>query len=269
MQSFALWSVLTFLLNATLFILVGLQLPVIVDGLAGEPTGQVIGYAALICAVVIGVRFVWSFTVPYLIRVIDRRPQQRARRSTAASRVISAWSGMRGAVSLAAALALPLQTDAGAALPGRDLILFITFALILVTVVGEGLTLPALIRRLGVIEDGSEEEREEVRARLVAARAALERIEELEAEEWTRDETIERVRNVYRFRQRRFKIRAGKIQDEDGLEERSLLYQRLMHEVFAAQRAALVELRNNRDISADVMRRVERELDLEETRLEV
>jgi CPA1 family monovalent cation:H+ antiporter len=176
---------------------------------------------------------------------------------------------MRGAVSLAAALALPLRTDAGAPLPGRELIQFITFALILVTVVGQGLTLPWLIRRLGVIEDGTEEEREEVRARLVIARAALERVDELEGEDWTRDGTVERVRRLYEFRQRRFKIRAGKIEDEGDLEGGSLLYQRLMHEVFAAQRRALVGLRNGQEISSEVMRRVEHELDLEESRLEV
>ena len=118
-------------------------------------------------------------------------------------------------------------------------------------------------------EDGAEEEGEELRARLVASRAALERLDELEVEDWTRDETIERVRGLYTFRQRRFKVRAGKIEDEDGIEERSLAYQRLMHEVYAAQRAALVELRNSGEISAEVMRRIERELDLEESRLEV
>ena len=176
---------------------------------------------------------------------------------------------MRGAVSLAAALALPLNTDAGAPLPGRELIQFITFALILVTVVGQGLTLPWLIRRLRVVDDGSEEEREELRARLTIARAALDRVGELETEDWTRDGTIERVRRLYEFRQRRFKIRAGKIEDEDGLEEGSLLYQRMMHEIYAAQRQALVGLRNSRQISSEVMRRVERELDLEESRLEV
>jgi CPA1 family monovalent cation:H+ antiporter len=103
----------------------------------------------------------------------------------------------------------------------------------------------------------------------VIARAALARVEELEGEDWTRDGTIERVRNLYEFRQRRFKIRAGKIEDEDGLEEGSQLYQRLMHEIYAAQRDALVGLRNRREISSDVMRRVERELDLEESRLEI
>src|SRR5206468_7946867 len=132
----------------------GMQLPGIVDALSGRSAGEVVGYSALVCAAVIGVRFVWLFTVPYLIRALDRRPAQRERRVGAAPRVVMAWSGMRGAVSLAAALALPFETDAGAPLPGRDLVLFITFALILVTVVGQGLTLPALIRRLGVHEDG-------------------------------------------------------------------------------------------------------------------
>jgi CPA1 family monovalent cation:H+ antiporter len=269
MQGVAMWSVLTFLLNATLFILIGLQLPVIVEGLAGRPAAEVIGYAAVVCAAVIAVRFLWNFLITFLIRAIDRRPSQVARRANWRIRVLGSWSGMRGAVSLAAALALPLHTDAGAALPGRALIQFITFALILVTVVGQGLTLPLLIRRLGVVEDRTEEEHEELRARLVIARAALDRVDELEGEAWTRDGTVERVRALYRFRQRRFKARAGKIEDADGIEEGSLAYQRMMHEIYAAQRRELVRLRNAREISADVMRRVERELDLEESRLEV
>jgi len=269
LQGFALWEILVFLLNATLFILVGLQLPVIVDGLHGRGAGEVIGYSALVCAAVIGARLLWVFTVPYVIRALDRRPEQRARRTSARQRIVAGWSGIRGAVSLAAALALPLRTDAGAPLPDRDLILFITFAVILVTLVGQGLTLPVLIRRLGVREDGAEEEAEELRARLVASRAALERLDELTSEDWTRDDTIERVRAQYQFRQRRFKVRAGKIEDEDGIEDRSIAYQRLMHEIYLVQRRALVELRNTGTISNDVMHRVERELDLEESRLEV
>ncbi len=140
------------------------------------------------------------------------------------------------------------------------------------TVVGQGLTLPWLIRRLGVVEDGTEEENEELRARLSIARAALDRIDELEEVDWTREQTIERTRQLYEFRRRRFKIRAGKMEDEDGdgaMEERSLAYQRLMHEIYAAQRGALVTLRNDGEISVEVMRRVEHEIDLEETRLEV
>ena len=269
LQALGTWEILTFLLNATLFILVGLQLPVVVDGLEGTPAAEVIGYAALVCATVIAVRFAWVFTVPYLIRALDRREGQRERRVSPAPRIVVAWSGMRGAVSLAAALALPLETDAGAALPDRDLILFITFALILVTVVGQGLTLPALIRRLGVLEDGAEEEAEETKARLVASRAALERLDQLEELDWTQNDSVERARGIYRFRQRRFGVRTGKVDDDDGIEDRSLAWQRMMHDVYDAQRHALVQLRNQGEISSDVMRRIERELDLEESRLEV
>ncbi|MQA75826.1 MAG: Na+/H+ antiporter [Solirubrobacterales bacterium] len=269
LQAFAVWEILVFLLNATLFILIGLQLPVIAAGLDAYTAGELIGYSALVCAIVIGTRFAWAFTMPYVVRALDRRPSQRARRAGARVRIVSAWSGMRGAVSLAAALALPFETDAGGPLPGRELILFITFALILVTVVGQGLTLPHLIRRLGVREDGAEEEAEEMRARYTAARAALERLDELAVEEWTLDDTIERLRGLYQFRQRRVKVRAGKIEDEDGIENRSLAYQRLMHELYAVQRLAVVELRNRGEISNDVMHRIERELDLEESRLEV
>jgi monovalent cation/hydrogen antiporter len=271
LRTLALWEFLVFLLNATLFVLIGLQLPVIVDGLraSGVDAGEAVGYAALVAATVVGTRFVWSFGTTALIRAADRRPSQLARRSTWRERVVSGWAGMRGAVSLAAALALPLQTDSGDALPGRDLILFLTFAVILITVVGEGLTLPWLIRRLGVGGDGEEEANEELHARLAVAAAALERIEELDGEDWAQEDTLVRVRALYEFRRRRFKVRAGKIEDEDGIEDRSLAYQRLMHELFAAQRVALVGLRDSGAISGEVMRRVERDLDLEESRLEV
>jgi monovalent cation/hydrogen antiporter len=271
LQSAAVWQILIFLLNATLFVLIGLQLPVIVDGLeaSGIGAGEAIADAALVTALVVATRLAWSFGVTALIRAVDRRPQQLERRSSWKLRVVAAWSGMRGAVSLAAALALPLSTDAGEPFPGRDLILFITFAVILFTLVGQGLTLPALIRHFDVGEDGREEEGEELRARLTAAAAALERLDQLAIEEWTQEDTVRRVRAMYEFRRRRFKVQAGKIEDEDGIEDRSLAYQRLMHEIFAAQRSALVGLRDGGRISAEIMRRVEREIDLEEERLEV
>jgi monovalent cation/hydrogen antiporter len=268
LQAFGTWEVLGFLVNAVLFMLIGLQLPVIVDGLAGRPWLEPVGYAALVVAAVIGTRFLWLFTTPYVIRALDRRPQQRLRRSSARERVVLAWSGMRGAVSLAAALALPLETDAGAPLPDRELVLFIAFAVILVTVVGEGLTLPALTRWLRVGDDGDDEGAEELRARLTTAKAAIDSLDQLGAEDWTRDDTIERVRALYEFRKRRFAAQAGKIED-DGIEDRSLTYQRMMHVIFSAQRQALIGLRNQGDISSEVMRRIERELDLEESRLEV
>jgi CPA1 family monovalent cation:H+ antiporter len=271
LQSFSLWSILTFLLNATLFILVGLQLPVIVEGVedSGVAIPTAVAYAALASVAVIAIRFAWGFGMTAVIRTLDRRASQVARRANWRFRVVSSWAGMRGAVSLAAALALPLTTDAGTELPGRSLILFITFGVILVTLVGQGLTLPWLIRVLDFHEDGDAEEREEVRTRLKAASAALARLDELEGDEWTNPDTVERVRALYEFRRRRFKVQAGKLDDEDGIEDRSLSYQRLMHELYTAQRSALVGLRNEGAASGEVIRKVERELDLEESRLEV
>src|SRR5918996_1598582 len=136
------WEVLVYLLNAVLFVLVGLQLHPILSELSGSSVAVLVGQAALISAVVIAVRIGWGFTITYVIRALDRRPAQRARRASARERLVAGWSGMRGAVSLAAALALPLTTSAGQAFPQRNLIIFITFGVILATLVLQGVSLP-------------------------------------------------------------------------------------------------------------------------------
>jgi NhaP-type Na+/H+ or K+/H+ antiporter len=257
----------TFLLNAILFILIGLQLPVILDGLQSQPFGELVGYAAAVIATVVGARLLWGFAVPYLVRLLDPRLRAGQSRSSWQSRVVIAWAGMRGAVSLAAALALPLHTHSGAPFPARDLIIFLAFCVILFTLVVQGLTLPALVRRLG-IEDDDSEEREEVNARRAAAHVALERLEQLAGEDWTQDATVERVKGLYEYRRRRFQARADG-DGSDGIEERSAAYQRLQRELFNAQRDELTRLRRNREISDDVMRKVQHDIDLEDTRLEI
>ncbi len=258
---FSFWEVLVYLANAVLFILVGLQLRPILEELDGTAVAVLVGQGALVSAMVVGVRLGWGFSVPYLIRLVDRRPSQVMRRVGAKGRLMLGWSGMRGAVSLAAALALPLD------FPMRDLILFLTFSVILATLVVQGLTLPTLIRRLRLEQDDAEE-REELRARLAATQVALERLDELAGADWTRDDTVERLHGTYEFRRRRLKARGGYLED-DGVEDRSLAYQRLVRELLQAQRQAIVRLRNQGQISNDVMHRVERELDLEDTRLEI
>src|SRR3954470_2204665 len=267
LEGLFVWDILDFLINAVLFVLVGLELRAVVDGLSGFSVGDLAGYALTISGVVIGTRLVWAFTVPYLIRALDRRESQRARRVGAGPRLVVAWSGMRGAVSLAGALAIPLTTDAGGPFPDRDLIIFLTFAVIFFTLVVQGLSLPALIRAVGITTDGAEET-EEIRARLVATKAALTQLDELAAQEWTRDETIERMRALYQYRKRRFAARAGKIED-DGYEDRSLVYQQMVQIVLAAQRDALIRMRREGELSNEIMNRVIRELDLEESRLEI
>jgi CPA1 family monovalent cation:H+ antiporter len=262
------WELLDFLVNATLFVLVGLQLHSVVDALGGYTRSELATYALAVSGVVVGTRMVWFFTTPYLIRLLDRRPSQRARRVGAQQRFILAWGGMRGAVSLAAALALPLTTDAGEPFPARDLIIFLTFAVIFATLVLQGLSLPSLIRRLGIGADDDSDRTEELRARLVAAKAALAEIDALAEEDWARDDTLERMRALYEYRKRRFAARAGKIED-DGYEDRSLAYQQVVQAVLGAQRVALIDLRDRREISNETMNRVLRELDLEESRLEI
>jgi CPA1 family monovalent cation:H+ antiporter len=261
-RSYAVWDTLIFLLNALLFVLIGLQLPYILDGLSGEPAATLLGQAAAVSLAVILTRLVWMFTVPYVVRALDRRPQQRARRVGWRARMIGAWAGMRGAVSLAAALAL---TDD---FPRRDIVQFLTFAVIFATLVLQGLTLPALIRRLGVRDDG-EEEREDLLGRRAAVEAALATIDDLAGREWTRDETADRMRQMYEYRRSRLAARAGEADDSDGFEHRSLKYQKMVRAVLNAQRAELVRLRNAGVISNEVMHRLERELDLEDERLEI
>jgi monovalent cation/hydrogen antiporter len=267
LQGVFVWDILDFIINATLFVLVGLQVRTVVQDLSGQPWATFAGYALAVTGVVVVTRIVWFFTMPYLVRALDRRPQQRLRRVGAAPRFVLAWAGMRGAVSLAAALALPLTTHGGQPFPQRNLLVFLTFSVIFGTLVLQGLTLPGVIRLLGVTGDGSEDN-EELKARLVATKAALAQIDELSAEEWTRDDTVERMRNAYEYRKRRLAARAGKIED-DGYEDRSLAYQQMIQIVLEAQRRALVQMRNDRQLSNDTLNRIVQELDLEESRLEI
>jgi monovalent cation/hydrogen antiporter len=267
LEGYFVWDILDFIINAILFVLIGLQLRAVIGGLAGYSAITLGGYALAVTGVVVGIRLAWFFTVPYLIRALDRRPAQRARRVGARWRLVMAWSGMRGAVSLAVALALPFTTNAGSAFPKRNLIIFLTFAVIFFTLVGQGLSLPALIHRLGLSDGGADAE-EETRARLVATKAALAQIDELAGEDWTRDETVERMRNLYQYRKRRLAARAGKIED-DGFEDRSLAYQHMVQLVLGAQRQALLRMRSDGQLSNEVMNRILHELDLEESRLEI
>ena len=265
LQGVAVWEILTFLLNAVLFLLVGLQLPGILDDLSGRSTGELLLWAGLLSALVIVVRLAWVFAVPFAMRLIDRRESQRRRRLAARQRLVVGWAGMRGSVSLAAALAIPLETDAGAPFPGRDLIIFLAFAVILVTLVGQGLTLSPLIDRLGIEDDG-EEGHEDTLARRRVAEAALERLEELGEPDWITPESVGRARQLFDYRQRRF----GALEDGagDNLEDRAEAWRRLMYDLYDAQRQALLELRNTGAISDEVRRRVERDIDLEETRIQ-
>jgi Na+/H+ antiporter len=265
LQGIAAWEILVFVANSLLFVLVGLQLPAILDELSGRSIETIALATVLVCATVILTRVFWVFPFMHLPHVLSRREQDS--RPPWQKAALVSWMGMRGAVALAAALALPLETDAGAPFPERDLIVFITFCVILVTLVVQGLTLPALIRVLELPADGREE-KEEIKARIFAADAALARLDALVDEDWVREETAERLRGLYGFRRGRFAARFDDT-DEGAIERQSLDFQRLRRELLDAERAAVVGMRNEGRINDEVMRRIERDLDLEDARLEI
>jgi Na+/H+ antiporter len=272
-QAMAVWEVLIFALNGLVFVLIGLQLPAVLYGLNRGSVMEYVGIAAAVSLAVVAVRFVWVFPGAYLpfvsgwVRRHDRIPAWR-------SVTVLGWTGMRGVVSLAAALSLP-------AIPGRGLLLFVTFAVILVTLVLQGLSLPLLMRKLGVAQDGSEMT-EELEARTRTIDAALERLDALAVEDWTREEGVTWMRTYYGKRRKTVDVQFGRFDHdhtpdghnhEDGEDHveshraRQDGWRRLRQELLATERSALLGMRNAGIIGDEVRRRVERDLDLEEIRL--
>ena len=262
------WEIVTFVLNALLFTLIGLQLPGILDELDAYSSVDLLWWGVVLWLTVLAVRALWVYPAAKLPRMLVRRLRERDPMPAGSALALIAWSGMRGGVSLAAALAIPLATDAGEPFPGRSLILFLTFAVIFGTLVVQGLTLPLVIRLLHLEDDGEDYARDEARARIHAASSALLRLEELAEEDWVRPDTAERVRASYDFRRTRFSARLDG-EDDGSIEARSRDFQRLRRELLNAEREAVQELRRSGEISEEVARRVTRDLDLEDARLEI
>jgi monovalent cation/hydrogen antiporter len=263
----AFWRVLIFALNAILFVLVGLQFPEVLRRVGDQfSEGEIVGYGLLISATVVAVRMVWQFLPGSLGRIVERAGTWSPGEDWRENALIG-WSGMRGAVSLAAALALPFQLDSGATFGSRDLIIYLTVAVILVTLVGQGLTLPFVVRWLGL---GSHEawSPDEAVARLGAAQAALDRLEEIEATDpGVPENVLQRLREIY---QARFARCVAALSGEDGgmpIEDPLTGYRRLREDLIDRERVALLEMRNEGRVKQDLFRRIQADLDLDEARL--
>jgi CPA1 family monovalent cation:H+ antiporter len=269
-QARAVWDTLVFLLNGLVFVLIGLQLPGIVARLAERPPLRLAALAVLVSLSVVLVRFAWVYLTDWLAH--PRRARRDTRVAWAQDGVI-AWAGMRGVVSLAAALALPFTIASGAPFPERDLVIFLTVCVIVVTLVGQGLTLPWVLRVLRVRADGSEDQ-EETHAREAATAAAQVRLEALAAEWPSHLPLIDTLRTQYNHRASHFDELAQSADGRPGSQAPSAAEQELIEHrairraVIDAERAAIIELRERGAISDDVWRRVERDLDLEELRME-
>lgn len=262
-EATAFWETVVFVLNALIFVLIGLQLPSIAAGLSGFPRGTVVDAVFATLAAAVGVRLLWMFPGAYIPRFL--LPSYRAKNPYPPWPwvLLAGWTGMRGIVSLAAALALPVETVTGAPFPGRNLILIVTFAVIFGTLVVQGLTLPSVIRWLAIGTDTASG-REERQARKALAEAGLSRVDALAEEHVLPAHQIHSVRQEFVDRLRQL-VREGPEESLPASTPERIRW--LRRESLGAQREKLLALRQEETIGDDVLHRLQHELDIEEMRI--
>jgi CPA1 family monovalent cation:H+ antiporter len=264
LQNAAVWSTLDFLLNGVVFILIGLQLPFILSGIRNIGHRELLFDAAIFTAVVIALRMLWMYPgawLAYFIRTRLLKQDYAPPRSRAV--FVLGWTGMRGVLALAAAISLPRALANGAPFPQREVIIFLTFCVILVTLVVQGLTLPTLIRKLGLCEaDPLETVERDARRRML--RGALDYLESLHSAERPDDAVWLDVLHHYN---ERYAMVDGYPKDgEDPTPNQWAQMYDLNNKVRAAERSTLAKMRYEDRISEHVLRKLERELDLLDAR---
>jgi Na+/H+ antiporter len=253
LRTLAFWQSADFLLNSLLFLLIGLQLVDLVDGVADKELVEMAGEAVVIAAVVFGVRFAWMLAVPAIahLRIVPRQP------TGLPERILLGWCGMRGAVSLAAALAIPATVDE------RELLIIVTYGVVLVTLVLPGLTLAPLIRAFG-LGQSEEHQRQQVEARMRLTHAALERFDELGEHGDLPREDLERLRDRYEARLDRLRDR---LEQAGGHPDHRTEAAEAQIEALEAERELLAEMRRERAFPAELLRELEAEIDVDEARV--
>ncbi|WP_026413126.1 Na+/H+ antiporter [Actinomadura oligospora] len=266
------WKIVVFLLESVVFLLIGLQLPPVLDAVSNRSWENLAWWAVVTFAATVVARFVWLFLVSYVpLRLGIFRPPSEGHDPGWRGHVVVGWAGMRGVVSLAAAFAIPFTTTSGAPFPDRDLVLFLTFTTVLATLLVQGLTFPALIRMLGAA--GGERETytdtvAEAGAQHAAASAAISRLDELAESEDLDEDVVERLRHLAEHRQLRAWERLGGGTGPEGAEVPSVTYRRLRREMLAAERATFIQMRDERRLDDAVLAHILHELDLEEASLQ-
>src|SRR5438477_6770351 len=264
LQAVPVWEMVVFILNGVLFMLIGLQLPEVIRALAPGSAMGVAKLAVLILATIVLVRFVWMFAATYLPRLLSRTFRRKNPAPWQHTALI-AWTGLRGADSLAGALAIPFLLGNGEPFPGRDLILLLTFCVIFGTLVLQGLTLTPLVRWLKIADDHVPQQEERM-ARLKANEAALDRIEEMGSSNQARPETVERLRAEYADRIRQLSRKGAHEKAVGRLFSKD--FEELAREALQTERDTVITLRNEEAINDQVLRRIQRDIDLAEARLE-
>jgi monovalent cation/hydrogen antiporter len=267
-QVTSMWQTLVFLLNGIVFILIGLQLPQIVASLTEYSLSNLILYSLLICVVVVVIRILWVFPGAYLPRILSKKVRERESRPSWKGVFLVAWSGMRGLVSLASALAIPLTLPSGEGFPQRDLFLFITFMVILFTLVLQGLSLPWMIRKLDISDPEMANEKEyEMAVRLRMAGAALDHMKNNYEVEIHSIDAYNRLKERY---ERMIDIANKKLMKQEDADSKAHFlprYRQMLLELVAVRRSELLKLRHEKTYSDELLNHKEWELDLEEARL--
>jgi CPA1 family monovalent cation:H+ antiporter len=258
----AMWDIVSFLLEGLIFIFIGLELPLVIRGLNGSALRDLVVQALWISGAMIAFRIAWVFPAAYLPRWLQRRSGVQVDYPSTRQIFFVGWAGIRGGDSLVIALALPYVAASGMPLLGRNEVIFLTFTIILITLVVQGLTLRPMIRLLK-LRGSHEQESEEQRARCVSIRAGIERLGEL-TDSGQVDPAL--AADLRRHAQNRIRHLQQPGQDTSDGESLSS-YEPLRLAMIAAERNAVVRLRDDNVISDDVMRQLQRELDHEEVLL--
>jgi len=266
LQGIFFWDLVIYLVEGILFLLMGFQMRLLFEQSRAFPLQDILLATALVAVIVIVARFAWVYPATYLPRLLSSRVRERDPSPSWRTIFVVAFTGVRGAVSLAAALALPFALPGGEAFPHRDMILFVAFGVIFITLVGLGLGLPPVVRWLGVTKDGRSEhvaEHEaEIAARREALAAALKSLDAITDDRELSDEVVKLLRA-------RHEIRANQLPDTldpDGFDITAAGTE-LIRELIAAERRFIHALLRDGKITDETRRRIERDLDLEEASL--
>ncbi len=266
MQGVAIWGFINYLMNGLIFILIGLEFPRIMDGLRGTPWWRLALYGGLVSAVVIAVRFVWIFPLASMMRAISPSwLKDPARLGNKGPLVVASWAGMRGVVSLAAALAVPGLIETGEAFPARNLVLFLTYSVIFSTLVLQGFTLPWVVRRMGVEEPDSDVARElDARAVILGELVALIEAERKRPGTEISAASLKILGEHFKYRLEHLRLR---LDSKDEARRNQPAEKRFVSQLMERSRYRLAELRGEGRINEEMRRRLEYEFDGEEQRL--
>ncbi|HEU4398600.1 MAG TPA: Na+/H+ antiporter [Actinomycetota bacterium] len=264
LQARQLWDWLVFVLEGLSFVLVGLQLRTVIEGIEGRSAAELVWAALLLNLLVVAVRLAWVYPASWLPRALSARLRERDPFPGWAPTTVVGWAGMRGVVSLALALAVPAEVAGGGPFPERDLVVFLAFSVIVVTLVGQGLTLPLLVTRLGVVAPDEGPAADGARALARLSEVALARLDAIDPEaQQVAPALLDRLRERYRAR-----LAHLDQQLDTGRGDGGNAYAEVVSELLQAQREELRRLREQGDVTAEVARRLYHDLDVEETRLE-